>query len=164
MRASPGAAHGAYGGYRRRRRRSIPIDAGKLAHEGFEVLRFAEVLVHRGEADIGDLVQRGERLHHQFADRARLNLVLAQAFEAAHDAGDHALDAFGLDGALSHGVMDGALQLLAVERFAPARFLDHSELAQLYALEGGEAPAAAWTEAPAPDRGIVVGRPAVLHL
>src|SRR3977135_4138360 len=95
---------------------SIPIDAGEFAHEGFEVLRFAEVLVYGGEADIGDLVQRGERLHHQFANHAGLNLVLAQAFKTTHDAGDHAFDALGLDGALSQGVMDRALQLLALER------------------------------------------------
>src|SRR6202049_1587618 len=60
--------------------------------------------------------------------------------------------------------MDRALELLAVERLAPPGFLDHGELAQLHAFEGREAAAAGRTQPPAPDRRVVIGRPAVLHL
>ena len=62
------------------------------------------------------------------------------------------------DGALSQRVMDRALQLLAVERLAPAGLLDHGQLAQLHALERREAPAAGRTQAPAPDGRVVVAK------
>src|SRR6185295_183753 len=124
----------------------------------------AKILVDRGEAYIGHLVQRRERLHHELADHGGRNLVFAHAFEPAHDAGDHPLDAFGFDGSLAERVLNGALQFLAVEGFAAAGLLDHCQLAQLHALEGRKAAAASGTEAPAPDRSVVVRGPAILDL
>ena len=53
--------------------------------------------IDRGEADIGDLVERGQRLHHQFADHVAGNFGFARAFELAHDAGDSPLDALGVE-------------------------------------------------------------------
>src|SRR5271163_425748 len=56
------------------------------------------------------------------------------------------------------------LQLVAIERGAPAIAFHHHQLAQLHALEGGEAAAAIGTDAPAPDRGSVLGRARILDL
>src|SRR6201999_324841 len=56
----------------------------KLVDEGLEILRLAEIAIDRGEADEGDLVEIGERVHHGLADGGALNLVLAGALEAPH--------------------------------------------------------------------------------
>ena len=72
----------------------------------------------------------------------RGDLALARAFEPAHDAVDHALDALGLDRPLAQRERDRARELVAVERHALAVLLHHGELAQLHPLEGGEARAA----------------------
>src|SRR3954451_6001188 len=47
----------------------------KLVDEGLEILRLPEVPVDRGEADEGDLVEVGERVHDRLADRRGLDLV-----------------------------------------------------------------------------------------
>ena len=86
------------------------------------------------------------------------------ALELAHDAVDHALDPLGRDVALAQRDLDRALQLVAIERRAAAVALDHRQFAQLHALEGGEAPAAIRADAAAADRGVVLGRPRILHL
>src|SRR5689334_1663188 len=144
--------------------RLIFFAALQLSDQSFEILGLAEILIDRGEAHIGDLVQARERLHHEFADHRRRNFILAHALQAANDAGDHAVDAFALDRPLAQRVGDGTFQLLTLERFAPIVLLDDDQLAQLHALERREASAALWTMASAPDRRIVLARPAVLHL
>ena len=124
----------------------------QLADDRVEVARFAEIAVDRGEAHVGDVVEALEPLHHQFADALGGNVGVALALELPHDAVDHALDPLGRDGALAQRDFDRAQQLVAVERRAPAVLLDHHQLAQLHALEGGEAAAAIGTDAPPPDR------------
>src|SRR5688572_28162514 len=59
---------------------------------------------------------------------------------------------------------DGALQFGAVEGLALAVLLDDGEVAQLHALEGGEARPAALALAPPANRRPILGRAAVLHL
>ena len=103
-------------------------------------------------------------LHHHLADGLRRDLALAETFQFAHDLGHHLLDALGLDRALAQRDLHRAHQLVAVERHAAAVALDHDELAQLHALEGGEAEIAGQADAPPADRGRVLGRPRVLHL
>src|SRR5262245_23910680 len=55
-------------------------------------------------------------------------------------------------------------QLVALEGHAPARALDHHDVAQLHALEGRKPAAAVLAHTPAPDGGVLLARPAVLHL
>ena len=85
------------------------------------------------------------------ADLVGGHLDFAQAFELADDARDHALDALGLDGALAQRGIDRAGELVAIERHLAADLLDHGQLAQLHALEGGEAAAAGVADAAAAD-------------
>src|SRR5262249_27350466 len=59
---------------------------------------------------------------------------------------------------------DRARQLVAVERHSTAVRLHHGQLAQLGALDRGEALAAIGAEAAPADRAAVLGRTAVLHL
>ena len=103
-------------------------------------------------------------LHHHLADGLGRDLALAEAFELAHDLGDHLLDPLRIDIALAQRDLDRAHQLVAVERHAAAVALDHREFAQLHALEGGEAEIAGQADAAAADRGGILGRPRVLHL
>ena len=83
---------------------------------------------------------------------------------SAHDAVDHALDALGIDGALAQRDLHRAHQLVAIERHALAGALDDGELAQLHALEGGEAAAAIRADAPAPNSRVVIGGSRILDL
>src|SRR5215475_8095435 len=88
----------------------------ELAEHGFEILGLAEIAIDRGEADIGDVVELAQMLHHDLTDRLRGNLRLAAALELAHDGGYHLLDPLRIDGALAQGDLHRAHQLVAVER------------------------------------------------
>src|SRR5258707_979521 len=113
---------------------------GHTAHPGYIAWRGgAEIAVDRGEADIGDLVETGKRLHDETADDVSRDLALARALELADHRVDDALDALAFDRALAQGAVDRARELVAVERLALPVLLDHGQLAQLDALEGGEA-------------------------
>src|SRR6185295_18226545 len=92
------------------------------------------------------------------------DLALTEAFQLTHDLRHHLLDALRLDRALSERDRQRADQLVAVERRAAAVALDNDKLAQLHALEGGEAEIARQADAPPPDRGGILGGTRVLHL
>src|SRR3979411_2838915 len=104
--------------------------------------------------------------HHGLADGLGGDLVLAQALQVAHDLGDGLLHPVGIDIALAQRDLDRARELVAAERAAAAAALalEHHELAQLHALEGGEAEAASKAQAAPADRGRILGRTRVLHL
>src|SRR5688572_19042555 len=134
------------------------------AREMLEIPRLAEVLVDRGEADVGDRVERLQALHHHLADPARRHLALAAGLELALDRGCEPLDPLRRNRPLAAGDRDRTLELAAVERLAPVLRLDDGELAQLHPLEGGEARPAILALPPPPDRRAVLGGTAVLHL
>src|ERR1700757_4717464 len=73
----------------------------ELAEHGFEILGLAEVAIDRGEADIGDVVELAQMLHHDLADRLRGDFGLAAAFELAHDRRNHLLDPLRIHRALA---------------------------------------------------------------
>src|SRR4051794_13550993 len=139
-------------------RRSIAVGADP-ADEFPEILRLAEIAIDRGEAHIGDLVEAGQRLHDEAADDVARYLALARALELANHRVDDALDLLGLDRPLAQGDMDRAREFVALERLALPVLLDHRQLAQLDALEGGEARRAIRAEAAPTDRRAIVGRP-----
>src|SRR5215472_4595363 len=146
------------------KKRLVAFAALQFADQRLEVLRLAEIPVHGGEADIGDLIETRKRLHHELADHGRGNLVLAHALESAHDARYHTLDPFALDGALAQRVTDGAFELVSLEGLSTSVLLDDHELAQLDTLDGREATAAFRAMPAAPDRRILLRRTTVLHL
>src|SRR5215475_7967057 len=96
--------------------------------------------------------------HHRLTYGLGRNLVLAQAFELAHDLRHGLLDPFRIDIALAQRDLDRARELVAIERHPPAVALYHRELAQLHALKGGEAKSASETEPAPTDRGRILGR------
>src|SRR5699024_11875587 len=70
------------------------------------------------------VIERFQRFHDEASDLAGGDLGLARAFELPNNAGDGALDAVGLDIALPERNVEGAHQLVAVERNLAARLLD----------------------------------------
>ncbi len=102
-----------------------PVAVLEFAQERAEVVGGAEVLVDRGEAHEGDVVEVLEPVHDELADLVGGDFLFAQAFELADDARDHALDALGLDGALAQRRVDRAGELVAIEGDLAARLLDH---------------------------------------
>src|SRR5579864_6565579 len=148
---------------------SLAGDLGRLVgrqfgQRGFEILGFAEIAVHRGKAHISDVVEFAQMRHHGFADRLRGNLALAETLQLAHDLRHDLVDTFGLDRTLAQRDLHRAQQFVAVERHAPAVALDDNQLAQLHALEGGEAEIAGEANAAAADHRGILGRPRILHL
>ena len=87
--------------FRRRFFGCLGLRAGEFLQHFGEITRLAEVAVDRGKPDIGDTVDRAQRVHDEAADLARSDLFVAGAFETADDAGNEPLDAFGLDRALA---------------------------------------------------------------
>src|SRR5437764_790806 len=73
------------------------------------------------------------------ADHLGGDLGLAAGLELAHDRRYHLFDALGIDRAFAQRDLDRAHQLVAIKRHPTAVALDHGELTQLHALEGGEA-------------------------
>src|SRR5262249_26158645 len=128
------------------------------------ILRLAEIAIDRREADIGDVVELAQMLHHHLADGLRRDVAFAEVFQLAHDLGHELLDAIRIDIPFAKRDLDRAHQLVAVERHAASVALDHHELTQLHALECRETEIAGQADAPAPDRGRVFRRPRVLHL
>src|SRR5215211_3933011 len=142
----------------------LEVGLGEIGDELLEVAGLAEIAIDRGKPHIGHRIERAQRVHHQLADLRRGDLALAGAFQAPDDAVHHALDALGIDRPLAAGDRDRAGELVAVELHALAVLLDHRELAQLHAFEGGEARSARRAVAPPADRRIVVSRSRVLNL
>src|SRR5690606_14926346 len=135
-----------------------------LFDEISEIAGFAEITVNRGVAHVRHRIEHRQRLHHHLADRFRGHFALALALQLADDAGDHLLNLILLDWALTQRNRKRARKLVAIERHAPPRALDHYKIAQLHALKGSEARAALVALAATADRGAVLGRTAVFDL
>src|SRR6266849_882082 len=134
------------------------------ADELTEVLGLTEVPVDRCEADIGNLVEAGKRLHDEPPDDVAWYLALPRTLELTDHRIDDAFDLFRLDRALAQGDVDRTGQLVALEGFALPVLLDHRQLAELHALEGGEPGGAVRTETPSADGRAIIGRSRVLDL
>src|SRR6185437_12093078 len=141
----------------------VPLNV-ELADEILEVLDLAEIAVDRGEAHIGDRIERVERVHHLLADLVRGDLGFAGALEPPHDGTNDALDALGIDRPLACRDLDRFGELVAIEGNPLAALLHHREIAKLNPLECREARSAGRAETPATDRRVVVRRARILHL
>src|SRR5262249_26440988 len=105
--------------------RRLAIAVGRDPADKFaEILGLAKIAVDRGKAHIGDLIERRQRLHHQFTDHIARDLGLARAFELAYQRIDDALDPVGLVRSLAQRDIDRAGELVAVERLALTVLLD----------------------------------------
>src|SRR3990167_2251798 len=136
----------------------------QFRHKAVEVICRLEVLVNAGKADIGNGIDPGQRLHHDLADHFGRDVGIAQGFQPPHDAGNHLVDAVGINRAFLHRNADRAFQFGAVEILALAGGFHHDQIAQLHTFIGGESPATGRTKPPPPDRDVIFGRTRVLHL
>src|SRR5687768_8455557 len=90
---------------------SLPRRLADAAGEILEILGFAEILINRGESDVGDRVEGLQTLHHHPTDPGRRHFALAARLELALDRGGEPLDPFLRHGALAAGDRDRALEL-----------------------------------------------------
>src|SRR5262249_57982444 len=102
--------------------------------------------------------------YHRLADGFRRHFALADAFKLAHDLRDHLVDTLGIDRPFTQRDLHRTQELVAIERHAPPIALDHNQLAQLHALECGEAEIAAQANAAAANDRRILGRPRILDL
>src|SRR6478736_93821 len=112
-----------------------------------------EAAVHRGEADVADLVELVELLHHHLADLAGRNLALAQRQHLLDDPLDRLVDVFGRHRTLVQRALEAAANAVHVEVRSRAVLLDDLRQPQLGRLVGRKALLASGTAA-APADGI----------
>src|SRR5262245_45799408 len=141
-------------------RRSAPplgcpphLSAGalELEHLLAELVDALEILVHRREADVGDVVHLLQLGHHHLADRARGDFPLAPREELLLDAVDRAVDVLRRHRALVQRPREAGADLLTVVRGAIAVRLHHCRHRQLDPLVGSETLVAGFALAPPAD-------------
>src|SRR5690606_20979837 len=118
----------------------------------------------RGKADVGDLVELVELVHHHVADLARRHVAHAEREQSLDDALDRGVDVLGGHRALVQREPQAKHELGAAELGAPPVLLDHLRQPQLEGLVGGEALAALRAAATAPDAGALLVHARVDHL
>ena len=121
----------------------------KLLHKGIDIL---ELAVDRGEADIGNLVERLEPLHDHLADLARRAFALEPVLQLLLDLVGNVLEIAESDGALFARLEHTVDKLVLVERLAAAVALDNNERQALHNLIRCE-PALAGKAFPSPPNG-----------
>ena len=80
-----------------------------------EVGDVLEAAIDRGEADVGDLVELVELLHHHLADLPRWDLALAERQHLLHDALDRLVDVFGRHRTLVQRALEAVADACDVE-------------------------------------------------
>src|SRR5471032_2493733 len=104
-----------------------------------EIVDALEILVHRGETYIGDIVHFLQLAHYQLADGARFDLALPQGEDARLDAVDGVVNVVGGYRPLVQRAHEAGADFLAIVGGAVAVGLDHRRHGQLDPLVGGEA-------------------------
>src|SRR6185436_8814238 len=117
--------------------------------------------VHRGEADIGDLVELRQLADDEVAHAAGRHFALAERAQPLDHAVDRALDLVGGHGALPQREHHAAHQLVAVEVGAAAVLLHQPGHLEVDPLIGGEALFALHALPAAVDRVRLEARPRV---
>ena len=118
-------------------------------------------LVDAGEAQVGDLVERAQRLEHREAHRRRPDLGATPAARSASStAWPSRARSSSVTGRPLQALRTPVDDLVAVERLGRAGLLHHGELDLLH---GGEPPVAGLAGPAAPDRPAVVGDARVEH-
>src|SRR5215813_7998299 len=111
----------------------------EFVHELGDVLKFQ---VDGGEADIGDLIKVFQAAHDHLADFRCRAFALRRSLHEGFDCIDYSFELGGRDGAFLAGAKQSRHDFVAVERFAPAIFLDDHVWDFVDPLVGGESPLA----------------------
>src|ERR1041385_2001783 len=93
-----------------------------------ELTHVAELAVHGGEADVGDLIDAPQFLHDARADVGRLDFAIGTVLQFGFDPIRDALELLDADRPLLAGAHQPADQLLPLERLGAAVLLDHAVL------------------------------------
>ena len=120
---------------------------GDGVDEGLDVLK-AEV--HRGEADVGDVVDVFQPLHDPVAEAARGDFPLATDTQAVFDVINKAVDFIDADRTLFDGAQKAIAQFFCREGLPLAVLLDHPRQRDFRCFVGGEAGGAIRIDALAP--------------
>ena len=129
-----------------------------------ELVDVFEVAVDAGEADVGDGVDVFEAVHDELANGRRRALALGRVDDEGFDGVDDLLHLGDGDFAFLAGVEQAGEDLLAIEVFAAAVFLDDHIGDFVEALVGGEAFVAALALAATADGVGFLALAAVNHL
>lgn len=89
-----------------------------LIEDLLELFGFFEIPVDRRKAHKGDLIQAAQRFHDHLTDFTGENVSFTAMLETSHDAGDDALDALAVHGALVQGDDERLGKLVAVKGLA----------------------------------------------
>src|SRR5947207_4355446 len=117
-----------------------------------DLLQVHELPVHRRKADVSNLVQVAQPVHHHLTDLLARDLDASRAPELRLDVVDDRPQPLGRDVALLSRLLQAVEQLLGVEVLAAPILLGDEERHRLDALIGGESLPALQTLTPAPDR------------
>src|SRR5437870_423167 len=109
-----------------------------------------EAAVNRRKANVGDLVELVELLHHHLADLARGNLALAQSEHLLHDALDSLVDVLGGHRPFVQCALEAVANAGGIEIGAGSILLDDLRKTQLRRLVGGESLLAGKAAPPSP--------------
>ena len=125
---------------------------------GLQFIHFADEFVDllkspidTGKADICDLVQLAQCLHHARANFRARNLAVIFIRDIVHNFLNDLLDGLGADGPLLAGFFQARQQLLPGKLLPPAIPLDHHQAFVLDFLVGGKALGTLQTLAAAAD-------------
>src|SRR4051812_34591379 len=135
-----------------------------LLHGLAEIVRGLEAAVHRGEADVGDLVELRQLADDEIAHAARRHLALAQRAQPLDHAIDRAFHLLGGHRPLPQGEHHAAHQLVAVEIGPAAVLLHQPRHLEIDPFIGGEALFALHALPAAADRVRLGARPCVDYL
>src|SRR5256886_1158428 len=128
-----------------------------LEYRVAEVVHALEVLVHGGEADVGDIVHLLQLAHHHLADHSARHFALAESKDALLDPVDRLVDVFRGNGSFVQRAHEAGAELLPIVGDAIAARLHHHGHRELDALVGREALPAGFALAPAAHAVAVLG-------
>src|SRR5688572_33379636 len=128
-----------------------------------EVVDVLERAVHRGEANVGDVIELAQFGHHEFTDAARCDLALGGHAQLVDHRAHRGFDLFLGHRPLLQRAIEADAQLARVELLAAAIALDDHRQLQLDRFQGAETLAAGLAFTPPADRRAVVGYARIDH-
>ncbi len=120
-------------------------------HLLLELIDILELPVHGCEADVGNLVELGERLHHIHPDGQRCHFLLVRR-PLLFQCREETINLFLRHRTLGAAEPDAAFQLATAVGLARAVTLHDNQVAELLPLERGEAVTALGALTPPPNR------------
>jgi hypothetical protein len=142
-----------------RTRNALTSQLLDLFVERFNVL---ELPIDGSEADVRDLIELSQLVHHQLSDDAGLNLAITESAYFVHHPAHGLIDRFARHRTLFQRLLHAASQFRFVKRFAIAIALHDDRHYQFSGLEGRETLTAGEAFAPTPNLPTLAGEARVV--